>query len=109
MAASRIALPLLHHNDEYRIRQLDKSLGGDGIIDASQFAAKIARIRSTWTPATPGPEERAAGEDAKRELGGLVLFSGDAFNPSVESSVSRGEHMIEPLNAQGNDAACVGK
>jgi len=38
----------------------------------------------------------------------LTLFSGDAFNPSIESSVTKGRHMVPFLNAVGTDVACVG-
>ncbi|KAM0668888.1 hypothetical protein ACQRIU_002450 [Beauveria bassiana] len=38
----------------------------------------------------------------------ITLFSGDAFNPSLESSVTKGKHMIPVLNAIGTDVACVG-
>ncbi|KAF2739654.1 Metallo-dependent phosphatase [Polyplosphaeria fusca] len=38
----------------------------------------------------------------------LTFFSGDAFNPSLESSVTKGSHMIPILNGIGTDVACVG-
>ncbi|KAG5915964.1 hypothetical protein E4U42_007861 [Claviceps africana] len=38
----------------------------------------------------------------------LTLFSGDAFNPSLESSVTKGLHMVPVLNAIKTDCACVG-
>lgn len=38
----------------------------------------------------------------------LTLFSGDAFNPSLESAVTKGSHMVPVLNAVGVDVACVG-
>lgn len=38
----------------------------------------------------------------------LTLFSGDAFNPSLESSVTKGRHMVPILNGLGVDVACVG-
>ncbi|KAK4946218.1 hypothetical protein LTR10_014730 [Elasticomyces elasticus] len=38
----------------------------------------------------------------------VTLFSGDAFNPSLESSVTKGSHMVPVLNLLGTDAACVG-
>lgn len=38
----------------------------------------------------------------------LTLFSGDAFNPSLESSVTKGSHMVPVLNKLGTDVACVG-
>lgn len=38
----------------------------------------------------------------------LTFFSGDAFNPSLESSVTKGRHMVPFLNNIGIDVACVG-
>ena len=38
----------------------------------------------------------------------LTLFSGDAWNPSIESSVTKGSHMVPALNKVGTDVACVG-
>ncbi|KAK0390092.1 hypothetical protein NLU13_3665 [Sarocladium strictum] len=38
----------------------------------------------------------------------LTLFSGDAFNPSLESSVTKGKHMVPALNEIGTDVACLG-
>lgn len=38
----------------------------------------------------------------------LTFFSGDAFNPSLESSVTKGKHMVPILNAVKTDAACLG-
>ena len=38
----------------------------------------------------------------------ITLFSGDAFNPSLESSVTKGRHMVPILNKIGTDVACVG-
>ncbi|KAI6887840.1 Metallo-dependent phosphatase, partial [Hortaea werneckii] len=38
----------------------------------------------------------------------LTLFSGDAFNPSLESSVTKGKHMVPMLNLVKTDVACLG-
>ena len=38
----------------------------------------------------------------------ITLFSGDAFNPSLESSITKGGHMVPVLNSLETDAACVG-
>lgn len=38
----------------------------------------------------------------------VTFFSGDAFNPSLESSVTKGRHMVALLNKAGTDVACVG-
>ena len=38
----------------------------------------------------------------------ITLFSGDAYNPSLESSVTKGRHMVPVLNSIGTDVACVG-
>jgi 5'-nucleotidase len=38
----------------------------------------------------------------------LTFFSGDAFNPSLESSVTKGRHMVPILNEIQTCAACLG-
>jgi 5'-nucleotidase len=38
----------------------------------------------------------------------VTLFSGDAFNPSLESSVTKGSHMVPILNNIGTQCAAVG-
>ncbi|KAJ2394941.1 hypothetical protein GGI05_001817, partial [Coemansia sp. RSA 2603] len=38
----------------------------------------------------------------------LTLFSGDAYFPSLESSISRGEHMLPVLNALNIDVSTFG-
>lgn len=37
-----------------------------------------------------------------------TIFSGDAFSPSIESSISKGRHMVPFLNRTGIDVACLG-
>ena len=71
-------ISLLHFNDVYRVRpqKLSKS---SGTIDVTQFAQMLSDVRESW-------------KSSSKE--GLVLFSGDLFSPSVESSVTRGTHMV---------------
>lgn len=38
----------------------------------------------------------------------ITFFSGDAFNPSLESSVTKGKHMLGALNAVETKVACLG-
>jgi len=93
------SIPLLCFNDVYRVNQryvpqpgaprapggADKG-GSGGEISVSQFGQLIYDIRDGW-----GVEQGEDGEEVKQ---GLVLFAGDVFNPSVESSVTRGSHMV---------------
>lgn len=66
-----IPLELIHFNDVYHVSpSKDEPIGG-----ASRFAAKINEISS------------------QSDLDPLVLFSGDAFNPSLEGTITRGSHM----------------
>ena len=62
-------LPLLHFNDVYRVSK--QKLQSGETIDVSQFARRVDGLRGAWP----------------KETGGLLLFSGDLFSPSVESSV----------------------
>ncbi|KAI9281605.1 Metallo-dependent phosphatase-like protein [Sporodiniella umbellata] len=79
-------LELIHFNDVYHVTpSKEEPVGG-----ASRFTTKINEIRS------------------RSEQTPLVLFSGDAFNPSLEGTVTRGSHMPEILNQLSISAACLG-
>ncbi|KAG9095183.1 hypothetical protein FS749_010910 [Ceratobasidium sp. UAMH 11750] len=88
-------LSLLHFNDVYRVTK-QKIQGTSGTIDVTQFAGLLESIRNSWS-------ERP---DGKRD--GLVLFSGDLFSPSVESTVTRGSHMVPVMNNMAPDVALTG-
>lgn len=70
-------LTVLHYNDVYNIDQntLTEPVGG-----AARFKTAIKSFA---------------------HLNPLVLFSGDAFNPSMLSTFTQGEQMIPVLNAVG--------
>eukprot|EP00656_Telonema_subtile_P042859 TRINITY_DN4881_c0_g1_i6.p1 TRINITY_DN4881_c0_g1~~TRINITY_DN4881_c0_g1_i6.p1 ORF type:complete len:547 (-),score=137.40 TRINITY_DN4881_c0_g1_i6:196-1836(-) len=48
------------------------------------------------------------GGERYRGVDPLVLFSGDCFNPSIMSTVTKGAQMVPVLNAVGVDVACYG-
>jgi len=74
-------LSILHFNDVYCVTPQKFLPTGEETIDSTQFSALIEDIRAQW---------------AKSDQEGLVLFSGDVFSPSVESSITRGSHMVMP-------------
>ncbi|KAL2891757.1 Trifunctional nucleotide phosphoesterase proteinYfkN [Ceratocystis lukuohia] len=85
---------LLHYNDVYHLEQSSaEPVGG-----LARFVSVVNEYR----------------ESAETKTAGLVtVFSGDAFNPSLESSLAAdtaalGEHMVPVLNTIGTDVACVG-
>ncbi|KAL8727549.1 MAG: hypothetical protein Q9166_005954 [cf. Caloplaca sp. 2 TL-2023] len=91
--ASPPDLRLLHFNDVYHIEcGSAEPVGGVARFQTLRnFYADDARFKS------------------QPEL--MVLFSGDAYNPSLESSVTKGAHMVPVLNGlmkEGRAAACVG-
>ena len=79
-----VELPILHFNDVYRVAP-QKLPHSSETVDVTQFAYLLEQIRDTWSLNKNGNRE------------GLVLFSGDVFSPSVESSVTRGSHMVRLL------------
>lgn len=83
-------LRLLHYNDVYH-------------VDASSAepVGGIARFQTLANHYRDGDE--FAGQPKL-----LTFFSGDAFNPCLESSVTKGAHMVPILNGIGTDVACVG-
>ncbi|ORY29141.1 hypothetical protein BCR39DRAFT_532806 [Naematelia encephala] len=100
-----------------REQWLDKPLSGDRPlsedtsiedskkpkVDGIEKGGKIDQIQEDGK--TEKKEEDGKTEKTKE---GLVLFAGDVFNPSVESSVTRGSHMVPIMNALKVDCACVG-
>ncbi|KEF60577.1 uncharacterized protein A1O9_02138 [Exophiala aquamarina CBS 119918] len=83
-------LRLLHFNDVYH---LDAS-SAEPVGGIARFQTVINHYRS--------------GEKFKGQPELVTFFSGDAFNPSLESSVTKGSHMVPILNSIGTNAACVG-
>ncbi|KDN69183.1 putative 5'-nucleotidase domain-containing protein [Colletotrichum sublineola] len=85
-----VALRLLHLNDVYHLEPSSaEPVGG-----VARFVTVVNEYRG---------HERFQGQP---EL--VTLFSGDVFNPSLESSVTKGEHMVPVLNKIGVDCTCVG-
>ncbi|KAF9257781.1 Metallo-dependent phosphatase [Marasmius fiardii PR-910] len=89
-------LTILHFNDVYRVSPQKLSSSSSETIDVSQFSVKLDNIRDQW-PTRP---------DGKKD--GLTLFSGDLFSPSVESSVTRGSHMVPVINHLAPDVSLTG-
>ena len=94
-------LPLLCFNDVYRVKQRfvpqpgspedassSKDGSGDRYITVSQFGQLVHTERAKWA------DREEIRYDGEKEKDGLILFAGDVFNPSVESSVTRGSHMV---------------
>lgn len=78
-----LRLSILHFNDVYQYASAD---GKGGLARlATRVAAERVRNRNT-----------------------LVTFGGDLLSPSVASSLTRGSHMVDMMNALGVDVAVVG-
>eukprot|EP01012_Entosiphon_sulcatum_P009724 TRINITY_DN15552_c0_g1_i1.p1 TRINITY_DN15552_c0_g1~~TRINITY_DN15552_c0_g1_i1.p1 ORF type:complete len:817 (-),score=109.54 TRINITY_DN15552_c0_g1_i1:54-2504(-) len=78
-------LCFLHFNDVYHIQPAKK---GEPIGGAARFASLVAEYRQK--------------HDA------LVLFSGDIFNPSLMSTVTKGKHMVPVMKELRVDCCCFG-
>ena len=76
-------LTILHFNDAYKLDPFK-----------NEPAAGFPRFATSWLSEAPTAQ--------------LRLFSGDVFNPSLESTATQGKHMVDPLNALKLDAACIG-
>ncbi|OKL64609.1 hypothetical protein UA08_00561 [Talaromyces atroroseus] len=82
-------LTILHFNDVYHVSNTDL---------VARFATALTKPRSVAVNGSPlaqgGPT--------------LRIFSGDAFSPSLEAAVLRGDHMVPVLDILGIDVACYG-
>ncbi|KAI2618249.1 Metallo-dependent phosphatase [Hypoxylon sp. NC1633] len=83
-------LRIAHYNDVYHVDQA-----------SSEPVGGVARFMTLMKHYEE--DEKYKGQP---EL--VTLFSGDAFNPSLESSVTKGDHMVPLLNSIGTDAAALG-
>ncbi|KAI9183847.1 hypothetical protein H9P43_002899 [Blastocladiella emersonii ATCC 22665] len=86
MAGTTKELTIFHFNDVYH-GSATKDGGG-----AAQFLTVLDRERAALSAGTKS----------------LTLFSGDVFNPSLESSISKGQHLVPVLNLMGIDASVYG-
>ncbi|KAJ2647851.1 hypothetical protein IWW40_004376 [Coemansia sp. RSA 1250] len=78
-------LRILHFNDVYHVAAAQaEPVGG-----AARFGHLVHKLQRQNGPV-------------------LTLFSGDAYFPSLESTISRGEHMVPVLNQLNIDAATLG-
>ncbi|KAM3509635.1 hypothetical protein MY11210_006235 [Beauveria gryllotalpidicola] len=80
-------LTILHFNDVYHIAD-------------SELVAKFASVLADPSHVT--------GDDSFSSGPVLRVFSGDAFSPSLEAAVLRGDHMAPLLNSLDIDVACYG-
>lgn len=95
------SVPILAFNDVYRVQQRYVPQPGcpdppnafppDAEIKVGQFAQLVYDLRAQWPQRKPGLAEGGSDDDGRD---GLFLFAGDVFSPSVESSVTRGSHMV---------------
>ena len=77
-------LNIAHFNDVYQVTDqkiyVDKK---EEIINVAKFATILADVTATW-------EDKGDGHGKN----GLIVFSGDLFSPSVESAITRGQHLV---------------
>ncbi|KAL8697898.1 MAG: hypothetical protein Q9201_006867 [Fulgogasparrea decipioides] len=85
---------LLHFNDVYHIEA--------GSAEPVGGLARFQTLRNFYCD----------DEQFKGQPDLITLFSGDAYNPSLESSITKGAHMVPVLNGlmgkEGTGVACVG-
>lgn len=82
---STTTLGIAHFNDVYQVGEQHVNIDGkQEKIDVTKFASSLATITEKWSDRKDGKKD------------GLVVFSGDLFSPSTESSITRGKHMVRP-------------
>ncbi|KAI0133992.1 Metallo-dependent phosphatase-like protein [Xylariales sp. AK1849] len=83
-------LRILHYNDVYHV----DAASAEPVGGVARFMTLVKRYRE---------DDKWKGQPSP-----ITLFSGDAYNPSLESSVTKGAHMVPLLNNIGTDAAALG-
>ncbi|KAI9286286.1 Metallo-dependent phosphatase-like protein [Umbelopsis sp. AD052] len=88
--AQKYRCSIVHFNDVYHVSSgKSEPIGG-----AARFTTAIRDSRQHL--------------ESKGYADPMVLFSGDVFSPSTESSITRGKHMPAVLNQFSIDVACAG-
>lgn len=76
-------LGIVHFNDVYQVGDQKVEIDHKKeTINVTKFATLLANITAKWNKRNDGKTD------------GLIVFSGDLFSPSVESSITRGKHMV---------------
>lgn len=84
ISSEKKPIHILHFNDVYEIRENPKSQVCGG-------ADRFATVLKDYKEQEP-----------------LILFSGDLWSPSKLTSVFKGEHLVDIMNALKIDAAALG-
>lgn len=92
----------LHFNDVYNIEKAPCFI-------TSLTNARNAKVQSKLLPGKTDGGNSSSICCVRRHSKVITLFSGDAFSPSMMSTVLKGKQMIPVLNACNIDAACLGK
>lgn len=106
-------LRLLHFNDVYHVEYATTTTFCDHILDC-HFTDSFMLCRPSSSEPVGGVARFQSMINYYRDQSDhhlptpLTFFSGDAFNPSIESTVTKGRHMVPFLNRIGTDVACVG-
>lgn len=76
-------LSIAHFNDVYQVTDQKININGQQeTINVSKFATLLAGVTSKWKDRSDGRKD------------GVIVFSGDLFSPSKESSITRGKHIV---------------
>jgi len=78
-----VTINIAQFNDVYQVNEQKIQVDGkEETIDVTKFAASLENVTSKWDTSSNGTKD------------GLIIFSGDAFSPSVETSVTQGRHVV---------------
>jgi len=92
----------LHFNDVYNI---EASTAADPCGGAARFVSLLHSLRSSGVGVGKNNGHVSI---PKEDPAPVVLFSGDAFNPSLMSTVTKGVQMVPVLNAMDVEVAVYG-
>eukprot|EP00729_Bicosta_minor_P013662 gene13662-16509_t len=91
-------ITILHFNDVYEI-EASVAKAGKPPRGAAEGEPYVCGGASRFTQRL---------KELKAQTNASVIFSGDAFNPSMLSTVTKGKHMVPVLNEMMIDAATIG-
>lgn len=103
-------LTILHFNDvvsSFRCESRPEGTSVDAEINHAQYHISDSELVAKFASVLADPS-LVAHDDRDCAENILRVFSGDAFSPSLEAAVLRGDHMAPLLSSLNLDVACYG-
>ena len=100
----------IHFNDVYDVEKSPRFVTAVKNARKDLLVALTSQERSAHADGNGSNiNDNDATQQHHHERNVITIFSGDAFSPSIMSTILRGQHMVPVLNALDITVACLGE